>query len=146
MILFLKVGCGTVWWPFNWKQGLITKSNKSILMLASSSMLHSQSIAITIKRSLPLPVTGLQWRCNVCDRVFHGKGCKSQYNRHYKVVHLNIKPFRCDQCGKRFSQKCNRRQHMARHHGADEDLGYALSMLRKPEWTELLERPKWCWY
>ncbi|KAL5264996.1 hypothetical protein ACHWQZ_G005932 [Mnemiopsis leidyi] len=85
------------------------------------------------KPALNPTVTAMQWRCNVCDRVFHGKGCKSQYNRHYKVVHLNIKPFRCDKCGKRFSQKCNRRQHMARHHGAEDDIEYALSMLRRTD-------------
>ena len=53
-------------------------------------------------------------QCQDCDKSFP---CMSKLRRH-EVVHTKVKPFKCDYCGKGFSQQCSVTVHITMmHHG-----------------------------
>ena len=54
--------------------------------------------------------------CYIC-----GKTLKSAINLHMKAVHENVRPFRCDFCGKTFREKNRLRLHMMVHSGTSLD-------------------------
>lgn len=52
--------------------------------------------------------------CDVCGKAFCDK---SSVNKHVRAVHMNYKPFKCDQCDLTFSERKTMREHMRVHTG-----------------------------
>lgn len=47
-------------------------------------------------------------KCGICSKRFKQKNNR---NKHYRVVHLRLKPFTCQDCGKSFNQRYVLRNH-----------------------------------
>lgn len=52
--------------------------------------------------------------CHVCKKQFSSKSC---LNRHIRIIHEGEKPYKCDECGERFSERVTLRKHMTKHTG-----------------------------
>ena len=54
---------------------------------------------------------------HVCSYCGKGYNIVSRLNNHIKDVHLNIRPFECEECGKTFTRKARLTDHMDLHKG-----------------------------
>lgn len=57
--------------------------------------------------------------CAVCDKRF---SCKQNYEVHYKAVHENQRPYKCEKCQKSFSYLNSLKCHMLMHTDKTEKL------------------------
>ena len=64
---------------------------------------HNQPVPLQISGLVTNPDPG---RCPHCQ-----KQCGTHLRRHINVVHLKLKPFKCEQCDKRFSERSNLSKH-----------------------------------
>ena len=50
--------------------------------------------------------------CDICKKKFYHKG---HLVKHFRI-HLGEKPYGCAECGKWYTQACNRNRHFSSHH------------------------------
>ena len=50
--------------------------------------------------------------CPICHKAFLGRNFRQDYVRHYQSVHLKLRQYPCEVCGKMFSLPQTRRRHM----------------------------------
>ena len=71
---------------------------------------YELNISVLLERRIPVYSTD-QGKCPYCEKYFQGN-----LRRHIKGVHLKVKPFKCEYCDSRFSQKSDRVKHVRRIH------------------------------
>ena len=54
----------------------------------------------------------LDYKCSFCKKIFTRKWAM---DRHINGSHLNMRPFGCDKCGKKFKQKHHLKKHIKIH-------------------------------
>ena len=77
------------------------------------------------KRRYPCPE-------GLCDKTFPESGSAK---RHHKIIHLEERPFACDECPKTYQSKQNLERHQLTH-GSEEDRPYACDLCEQTCTTE----------
>ena len=77
---------------------------------------YFKNISVSVERgsdttSIPVHDSD-QGFCPYCRKFYQGN-----LRRHIKGVHFKVKPFKCEYCESRFSQKSDRFKHIKRIHG-----------------------------
>ena len=63
---------------------------------------HTQNFHLRIRKFM----------CNLCEKAFYRKACLEKHQR----LHDGLKPYTCDECGMRFSQRASKRAHVRNVH------------------------------
>ena len=100
--------------------------------------------------SLSNMVSPNEWQCSFCAYKTISRGRLTKHMR----THTNERPYRCDECGKRFTVQCNLKQHILSIHVKQKPFKCAhcdLSFIRKDKLREhervhTGERPFGCSY
>ncbi|KAL5264995.1 hypothetical protein ACHWQZ_G005931 [Mnemiopsis leidyi] len=58
------------------------------------------------------------YTCPECHKVFRGKAPQAKQNlrQHFRTVHLKLRDYTCEMCGKSYSTRFYMRQHQRKHH------------------------------
>nr|CAH7743051.1 unnamed protein product [Callosobruchus chinensis] len=60
---------------------------------------------------------GLRYLCMACNKLFKNKGA---LNAHYKLKHLKLEPYKCEECGETFGRADYLKKHQHQHKQVEE--------------------------